>query len=528
MAFFSLLKNRNRFSFLFTTCGILRHETAISAELSDILMINWRNPRKDPYNWDALIMSILNGKTNRENTLYGRAMRHKDVLLCAIGSLGLYLMVRFALTKEFEGDNCPDFRVNSAWYDIKLLIGYNACNPGASKQRTEPMEPKSYYEAMRKVLDKLDIPSNHYQHIGRVIGAQNLQILEVEDDDVRQLGNWQVTVRDLAYSTKLPLNAMRHAAGYVQANNAFYCPRSQVKPPRSLTKQIFSFADEQLENVKEAIHENRIREGAGNYLGAALNFLEMLIRLRTIILQDAAAMTVLHPERMRLHPVYCCPTYRNIFHSQEFKDYTAQMKVELETSVTRQHDVQVEHVLPGVMDQLAVMEEQTRQVKQKLEHVATKQDVEEILSRALRGALNGLNGGTGTTQQQASVTANPATNNSEMELPLNHVLDSTHSNVRSLYDEWFGIGKYENIPIPGGLDGCMKRWKAKWRTEHQKQRVSRQHRLCEAVKRHASETNKTVDEVCEEWDRIYLGPKNKPGLNRLVQKLVEMKLIPKG
>lgn len=521
---------RNRFTFLFTTCGILRGESIVSAELSDILMINWRNPRKDPYNWDALIMNIINGKTNREKTLYGRAMRHKDVLLCAIGSLGMYLLVRFALTKEFDEVNCPDFRENSAWYDIKLLIGYNACNPGASKERSSPMKAKSYYSAMVKVLANLDIPSNHYEHIGRVIGAQSLQILEVEDDDIRQLGNWQVTVRDLAYSTKLPLKAMRYAAGHIEGTNAFICPRSQVPPPASLAKEIFSFADEQLNNVREAMNENRRKEGAGNYLGSAHNFLEMLIRLRTIILQDAAAMTALHPERVRSHPVYNCPTFRHIFHSESFKNYAAQMRTELEAAVTQHTDLSVDHVLPGVLDLMRGQQEETRRIRRKLDDVPTLNDVENLLVRLLRGATAALTSSPPQIQQQSTpATATPArTDDSNPPLPLNHILDSTHSNIRSLYDEWFGIGRYANVPIPGGLDGCMKRWRAKWRTEQQKQRVSRQQRLCEAVNRHAAEAKKTVDEVCEEWDPIYLGPKNRPGLNRLVQRLVEMKLIPKG
>jgi len=97
----------------------------------------------------------------------------------------------------------------------------------------------------------------------------------------------------------------------------FYCPRSQVAPDENLAKQVFPFADEQLEKVNNAIR-NAPRATAGNYLGAARGFLSMLIRLRTILLQDAAAMMINHPERSN-HPLFNTGTLSSVFHTAEFR-----------------------------------------------------------------------------------------------------------------------------------------------------------------------------------------------------------------
>ena len=288
--------------------GILRGESIFSAELSDCFSISYQG-RKDPHKWDALVMTILDGKTNRLNKLYGRTMRAKDVSLCPLGALGFYLLSRFQLTKEFDGANCPDFTKNEEWYDIKLLASMGGNEPGHTKeQRSE-----TYYKCIREILRTKKITSNHYMHLGRVLGSANLQYKEIDDDLIRQLGNWSVTIRDLCYSTKLPIAAMRAAADFP---DGFFCPRSQVIPPEELANKIFSFVEEQLARVNAAIdgHHNGC-DRSGVYLGAAKCFLEMLVRLRTIILQDAAAMIALHPERQS-HALF--NSFPSIFRSAEF------------------------------------------------------------------------------------------------------------------------------------------------------------------------------------------------------------------
>jgi len=111
------------------------------------------------------------------------------------------------------------------------------------------------------------------------------------------------------------LKAMRAAAGFTDGNGMFFCPRSQVIPGEILTKLIFPFADEQLDKVETAIRAKGQEQSGGAYLGSAKCFLQMLIRLRTIILQDSAAMMVEHQDRSARHPLF---NSFQVFRSTEF------------------------------------------------------------------------------------------------------------------------------------------------------------------------------------------------------------------
>ena len=178
-----------------------------------------------------------------------------------------------------------------------------------------PIKDKNFTTAVKEILKKLEIPSKHFQHLGRMFGNMNLQFLEIDEDFIRMLGNWSINIRDQCYSTQLPLKAMRAAAGFVKNDGRYYNPRATVDPPKELEKLVFPFVEEQLEKVKGACENAGGRKG-GDYLGAARCFLEMLLRLRTIILQDAAALKVLHPERCDGHmsflgfpEIFCNPLF---------------------------------------------------------------------------------------------------------------------------------------------------------------------------------------------------------------------------
>jgi hypothetical protein len=303
--------------FTFTLSGILRMESLHSAELSDCFLIKGLNEAKESQEWDCFIMQLIDGKTNRGKVFYGRSMRHKNVLLCPIGALGFYLLSRFKLSGEFDEDRCPDFTDNSSWYDIKLLVSFGTHNGAgtAEEGRKRPIKDNNFTQATKKILHQLGIASKHFQHLGRMFGNMNLQYLEIDEDFIRMLGNWSVNVRDQCYSTHLPLKAMRAAAGFITNEGRYYNPRALVYPPEALEKEIFPFADGAFEQVVAAGKSRGSRMG-GDYLGAARGFLEMLLRLRTVILQDAAAMKVLHPERCDGHMFF--QAFPELFRHQLF------------------------------------------------------------------------------------------------------------------------------------------------------------------------------------------------------------------
>jgi hypothetical protein len=60
------------------------------------------------------------GKTNQEGKIQvGMVIRHKNVELCSVGVLGLYLFSRFHIAAE----PFPDMSSRTSWYNIPLLRG---------------------------------------------------------------------------------------------------------------------------------------------------------------------------------------------------------------------------------------------------------------------------------------------------------------------------------------------------------------------------------------------------------------------
>jgi Centromere DNA-binding protein complex CBF3 subunit, domain 2 len=131
----------------------------------------------------VLVQQILSGKTNKKAKLLGRVMRNKYVTLCAVGALRFYLLYRFHTTNEW--DPVPNFSDNQSWYKVKLLLVHPY-----SDDYTQCISDRTYMTAIKDVCLKLKIASNHYLHIGGVLGALELEGHEDLAAEIRQLGNW--------------------------------------------------------------------------------------------------------------------------------------------------------------------------------------------------------------------------------------------------------------------------------------------------------------------------------------------------
>jgi hypothetical protein len=238
---------------------------------------------------------FVTGKTNDGLKLYGRIMRHADPALCGVGAFGYYLYYRFSNSDEMNPP--PDFTNNKAWFDMKLLTD------GTKHGNTKVMSNESFSKGVKSVLDKLGIASKHYLHLGRVLGPVTLEKLEMESRDIQNLGNWDPSTQAQRYSTKLPMRPIRAIAGFQDAGGMHYNPRTVVEPPECLTRMIFPFADRCLQDVEDQSKQDHVDRYT------AVHFLKLLIDLRRIILQDAAATLVTHGER-REHPIFQLPVFQ--------------------------------------------------------------------------------------------------------------------------------------------------------------------------------------------------------------------------
>ena len=278
---------RNRFIFLNCYSAILRHESLFLGELSD--MVGLRHKRRaDPAAMYIMVMQIATGKTvyAGNSKQYGRALRHKNVMKCSVGAFGFYLLYRFHVSGEMDDGNRPDFTDNRSWFDIKILA--------SAKDNKVAIRKRTYTDAIAKAFKRLRILSRVIGHFGRRNGPLELELEEIPPDEINQLGQWDPNMQQRAYSAKIPTKTLRVMAGF-EARDGYFVPRCNVEPCEELKRKIFPFIEEELQNISDCYDQGR---GENPTAIATLNFWK---DLRTIILQDAAAMIVGDGNRIRHH-----------------------------------------------------------------------------------------------------------------------------------------------------------------------------------------------------------------------------------
>ena len=126
-------------------------------------------------------------------------MRHKDVNLCPIGALGLYLLARLnrkrrtRFHREFNLVWCQttsQARVKRHCMTRYLLF------------------KQSYRSAIKKLCEELGLQSKHFVHIGRIVGTVTGEFNELEALQIKELGNWNPGVMESTYSSKLPFKTL--------------------------------------------------------------------------------------------------------------------------------------------------------------------------------------------------------------------------------------------------------------------------------------------------------------------------------
>jgi hypothetical protein len=223
------------------------------------------------------------GKTNNGIHLFGRAMRHLDVLLCPIGALALYLFVRFNHSQEFNPP--PNFSSNQEWFDVKLYTD------GSMTKAKTGITTKSYASAMSIVAKALGVSSKHTTHLGRVLGPKVLEMLEFDQDEIRVLGNWDPKIQESTYSTKVPMKVLRGMAGFDEAGGMHYNPRTAVDVDNELRDAVFPW-------VRNSIIDlDKYESEMGVLKPTARQFLNHMNLMQTVLIQDVAAMMLLHPDR---------------------------------------------------------------------------------------------------------------------------------------------------------------------------------------------------------------------------------------
>jgi hypothetical protein len=174
----------DRYFYLFAVTGIVRGESPIRAELSDMFIIVKVGEGPPGHDAVILIMQILEGKTNNGRIFRGCTMHHKNVNMCSIGALGFYLMSRFEVTGEIF-----DFATNKSWFNRKLLV-----SPTHAKTLDKEMSFQHYPTVLKQICSSLGIVIEKHFHFGRFYGNMDGEFNgDLSSSELENLGNWLMT-----------------------------------------------------------------------------------------------------------------------------------------------------------------------------------------------------------------------------------------------------------------------------------------------------------------------------------------------
>ena len=116
-------------------------------------------------------------------------------------------------------------------------------------------------------------------------------------------GNWDPKTQDARYSAKMPSLALRVIAGFSQ-EEIYSIRRSHTVPCEELQVLIFPFIEEEMARIEAAVNDDKTERPT------ATCTLRLWLNLCSIILQDAAEIAVLHPERFLEHHLFRMEVFR--------------------------------------------------------------------------------------------------------------------------------------------------------------------------------------------------------------------------
>lgn len=467
---------RNRLLYLLPHFTLCRGENVRALQLADLFFVKLDN---EGYSTCHAVVAVMSqGKRNQFGKKEsGAFIRNKNVVLCPIGALALYLFVRF----HIQNAPFPTFNRNSDWYDIMLTP---ADNP------VKPIHYSTHYKIVKDMLDSLRIKSNVKTHMGRGSGAKMADVLGASEPDIRRSGRWNQQAVN-CYLTSLPRETMRTLAGFPKDRGHFYIPRQMVEPPLSLTEQIFPEVSRWLAIHGMDFDSEPDADANVEHSMATDGFLMLMKLLRTILLQDSVFLQDIYPNLfIWQHP---------LFSTVEYKAFAKQLKSTIASSGIPEEERLAQSV-PLIADRLAnlseILHDHHNVINNKLDsqlrtHSLLEEKINNIFSgrSALRIVADSF---TPCSSPNAIIPErnHEVTQNVHAEVPKYTLSRSLHT-VAEVWMEYVrGIG---NNPSVKELE---LKYGAKWRREPKEQRFfSRRKNIYRKVEQLVDQGLSEVDAV---------------------------------
>lgn len=420
---------RNLLAFQLSHYSLLRGESARDMELADMHCVLLENEGYSECK--AVVLVMRHGKMNQVGRIeVGASMRSKYVEICPHGLLGFYLFYRWQVQLE----PFPNFTTSEQWYPIKLMR--------SSKDNTTAMNYSVHRIATMQALEAVGIKSKAKTHIGRGSGARMADLAGASEAQIRRMGRWNNQAMEKCYLTSLPREFMRTLAGFEPCRGSFFLARSSVEPPISLMRQVFP----QVEMWKQALDAKRCEQTI-----AAGGFLELLLYLRKVILQDAIFMQDLFPN----HPMWQHP----VFQSTEFlafKNEARERVVQTEDPA----DHRLQKAMPDVKAKLDGLHEDLKasldKVSTKVDKVAGKVDAMQSDMAQLGAMMRPLFGGTALFRMQV---VNPDDQTSTAEFAIASTADESTEPAYAVVSSGSEDLHARTFKLSRGIERVSQLWK---------------------------------------------------------------------
>lgn len=335
-----------------------------SLEISDLFTFEFAG--EGPTRCMPLIITTRAGKQNQHGRLEtAGALRSRDPLICVLGAVAFYLLLRWDLTDE----PFPSLKSRAQWYDIRLLKSTDA-GP------TSELAYNSQRDWVIKAFAYAGIRSNKKTHVGRSSGAKTAELKGVSEAQIRRAGRWNQEQMIGCYLNSLPRKFMRTMAGHPAQVGGFEIRRSRIPPPDSLLTLIWPDLNQWAE-----------RFGPGpeqvNDLAAA-GFTGLLVYLRQVILEDSVPLMRQFPESaVWSHPV---------FQHEDYGPYARRVAAVIEEGERPSQLAVLTQALPVLTDYLKTAEARNEAQFTKLSAALTAEirTAEERLSGTYQSSLRDL------------------------------------------------------------------------------------------------------------------------------------------
>jgi len=524
---------RNAFTFKFSLAGVLRGESLERADLSDLCDYFWQG-EPDPYPIHMLIMAICQGKTNQDRKLFGRAMRHRQVEMCPLGALALYLWYRLDVRGEWA-DARPDFLDNHAWFFIKLLVS------STSNEVLEELDIKTYADAIQEAMDAVGVSCNHRAHFGRKVMPILLEMCEVLSDLIKNIGLWCRDVQEKHYAASMPLQAMRVAAGHKIERGSVFYKRGQ-KPISACAQRLRKLIFPWLDHERARVHAFNQQGPRMNTKPTASGFLGMLDNLRDVLLQDIACR--MNNSDSPAHQVFRHP----IFQSNDFQLYRQEMQQHMDTFVEPEHaSLQRDH--PGVSARFDAVQNQLGDHQSMLYSLSQKVDAlpetitTSITTSLLRVVANGANDFATSLLHNANsdvpIQATPITPPAEtgeryLAMPPGTApaqciagveMSRKFASATEIFEQYHGLGEYVGKPIDGGF-ASLEESGTTWRSGYnnsQVQHFSKVKRIVRAMEEKIGVEGQAS--VFEEFNSLWTMEEVNMNPTKMISKLQQLGIL---